>query len=97
MGEGRKEGREKVEREAVKNRYLLSLVPPLCVYIFSDVFQFAWPGINTAVAPVYLSEIAPVNLRGSLGTLNQFGIVSGLLLGFIFGLRQVSSISKETI
>ena len=70
----------------------------MCVlYIFSDVFQFTWPGINTAVAPVYLSEIAPVNLRGSLGTLNQFGIVSGLLLGFIFGLRQVSSISKETI
>ena len=36
MGEGRKEGREKVEREAVKNRDLLSLVPPcVCtVYIF---------------------------------------------------------------
>ena len=33
MGEGRKEGREKVERKAVKNRYLLSLVPPcVCVY-----------------------------------------------------------------
>lgn len=46
-------------------------------------------GVNTAVAPVYLSEIAPVKLRGSLGVLNQFGIVTGILVGFIFGLTQV--------
>lgn len=42
---------------------------------------------------MYLSEIAPVKLRGSLGTLNQFGIVTGLLLGFITGLKQVSYLS----
>ncbi|KAK3730112.1 hypothetical protein QZH41_013755, partial [Actinostola sp. cb2023] len=46
-------------------------------------------GANTAIIPMYLSEIAPVNLRGSLGTLNQFGIVTGLLLGFIVGLKQI--------
>ncbi|KXJ19804.1 Glucose transporter type 1 [Exaiptasia diaphana] len=38
---------------------------------------------------MYLSEIAPVNLRGSLGTLNQFGVVTGLLLGFVVGLKQL--------
>jgi len=46
-------------------------------------------GVNTVVAPMYLSEIAPINLRGSLGTLNQFGIVSGLLLGNILGLGEI--------
>lgn len=46
-------------------------------------------GINTAVAPVYLSEIAPVRIRGALGVLNQFGIVTGLLVGYILGLKPV--------
>ncbi|XP_020913744.1 solute carrier family 2, facilitated glucose transporter member 1 [Exaiptasia diaphana] len=46
-------------------------------------------GANTAIIPMYLSEIAPVNLRGSLGTLNQFGVVTGLLLGFVVGLKQL--------
>lgn len=46
-------------------------------------------GVNTAVAPVYLSEIAPIRLRGALGVLNQFGIVLGLLSGYILGLKQV--------
>lgn len=41
------------------------------------------------MAPVYLSEIAPIRLRGALGVLNQFGIVIGILVGFIFGLKQV--------
>ena len=41
---------------------------------------------------MYLSEIAPVKLRGSLGTLNQFGIVTGILLGNILGLSEVRKI-----
>lgn len=46
-------------------------------------------GINTAVAPVYLSEIAPIRIRGALGVLNQFGIVTGMLVGYILGLKEV--------
>ena len=46
-------------------------------------------GVNTAVAPVYVSEIAPIRLRGALGVLNQLGIVTGILVGLIFGLKQV--------
>ena len=46
-------------------------------------------GVNTVVAPLYLSEIAPINMRGSLGTLNQFGIVTGMLVGYLLGLKQV--------
>ena len=46
-------------------------------------------GVNTAVAPIYLSEIAPIRLRGALGVLNQLEIVTGILLGLIFGLKQV--------
>ena len=30
----------------------------------------------TVVVPLYLGEIAPANLRGSLGTMNQFATVN---------------------
>ena len=63
--------------------------------IFS--FYFCFIGINTVVAPMYLSEVAPVNLRGSLGTLNQLGIVSGILISQVLGLSKVSSIFLQVM
>jgi len=46
-------------------------------------------GANTVISPMYLSEIAPVHVRGSLGTLSQFGIVTGILLGNILGMKVI--------
>lgn len=46
-------------------------------------------GFSTVVAPLYINEISPVNLRGSLGTLNQLGITSGILLSQTLGLTVV--------
>ena len=43
-------------------------------------------GLNTITAPMYVAEIAPVDLRGSLGTLFQFGVVLALFLAQILGL-----------
>lgn len=37
-------------------------------------------GINTVIAPMFLTEISPVQHRGMLGTLNQLGIVSSILI-----------------
>ena len=34
----------------------------------------------------YLSEIAPMTLRGALGTVNQLGVTVGLLLSQVLGL-----------
>nr|XP_047126764.1 solute carrier family 2, facilitated glucose transporter member 3 isoform X1 [Hydra vulgaris] len=62
--------------------------------IFARILLGLNAGVNTVVAPMYLSEIAPVNLRGSLGTINQFGIVSGLLLANILGLPQLLGTEK---
>ena len=42
---------------------------------------------------MYLSEIAPVHVRGSLGTLSQFGIVTGILIGNVLGMKVVRDIS----
>ena len=38
-------------------------------------------GIVVVVVPNYLSEIAPADKRGSVGVLNQLGIVTGIFVG----------------
>ena len=37
-------------------------------------------GLNTVLVPTYVSEIAPVNLRGGLGVFNQLAVTSGIFL-----------------
>lgn len=37
-------------------------------------------GLNIVMTPLYINEIAPTDLRGSLGTMNQFCINVGILL-----------------
>lgn len=39
--------------------------------------------------PMYISEIAPLNLRGGLGTVNQLAVTVGLLLSQILGTEQI--------
>ncbi|XP_024402624.1 plastidic glucose transporter 4 isoform X4 [Physcomitrium patens] len=43
-------------------------------------------GIASSVVPLYISEIAPTEDRGSLGSLNQIGINIGILLALVAGL-----------
>merc|ERR1719481_1160427 len=40
-------------------------------------------GLNTVLVPMYVSEIAPVNLRGGLGVFNQLAVTSGIFIGQI--------------
>lgn len=42
-------------------------------------------GLFTGILPLYLNELSPQNLRGLVGTLNQFGIVLGILVTNIAG------------
>jgi SP family facilitated glucose transporter-like MFS transporter 1 len=43
-------------------------------------------GLFSGVLPMYLSECPPKNLKGLAGTLNQLGIVFGVLFVNVFGL-----------
>lgn len=46
-------------------------------------------GLCTGFVPMYIGEIAPTALRGAFGTLNQLGIVIGILVAQIFGLNVI--------
>lgn len=37
-------------------------------------------GLCTGFVPMYISEVSPTALRGAFGTLNQLGIVVGILV-----------------
>uniref|UniRef100_A0A2K5PKM5 Solute carrier family 2, facilitated glucose transporter member 3 n=1 Tax=Cebus imitator TaxID=2715852 RepID=A0A2K5PKM5_CEBIM len=44
-------------------------------------------GLCTGFVPMYIGEISPTALRGAFGTLNQLGIIVGILVAQIFGLE----------
>lgn len=46
-------------------------------------------GLNTSLVPMYISEIAPLNLRGGLGTVNQLAVTVGLLLSQVLGIEPI--------
>lgn len=46
-------------------------------------------GLNTALVPMYLSEISSVKMRGALGTVSQLGVTVGLLFSQVLGLKQI--------
>lgn len=48
-------------------------------------------GIATGVAPMYISEISPVSIKGAVGVSHQFMITFGILLGFAMSVKQVLS------
>lgn len=46
-------------------------------------------GLNTSLVPMYISEIAPLNLRGGLGTVNQLAVTVGILFSQILGIQEI--------
>lgn len=47
------------------------------------------PGISYSVLPMYLGELAPRNLRGTLGTMTEVFVIIGVLLAQIFSLQAI--------
>ncbi|KAJ8762196.1 hypothetical protein K2173_007351 [Erythroxylum novogranatense] len=43
-------------------------------------------GIISYTVPVYIAEIAPQNLRGSLGSVNQLSVTIGIMISYLLGI-----------
>lgn len=58
-------------------------------------------GIASACVPVYIAEVSPSAIRGTLGALNQLGVVVGILLVYLLGYvrqtRQATNIACEPV
>ncbi|KAG0236288.1 hypothetical protein BGW42_003700 [Actinomortierella wolfii] len=54
-------------------------------------------GNFTVIVPLYLAEISPPELRGTLGTMNQLGIVVGILFSQVLGLYLSTSTGWRAI
>lgn len=46
-------------------------------------------GLTTASLPMYLAEIAPLALRGTLGVFCAVGVTGGVVVGQVFSLRDI--------
>src|SRR5690606_13873406 len=54
-------------------------------------------GLASAVCPMYIGEIAPANIRGSLVSVNQFAIIFGMLVVYFVNWGIASGQSIEWI
>jgi len=56
----------------------------LWIFVASRFLSGIGVGFVSVIAPAYISEIAPADKRGTLVTGNQFAIVIGILLAYVF-------------
>ncbi|XP_036112763.1 solute carrier family 2, facilitated glucose transporter member 7 [Molossus molossus] len=57
--------------------------------IFSRVLLGICAGISYSALPMYLGELAPRNLRGTLGTMTEVFVIVGVFLAQIFSLQAI--------
>lgn len=67
----------------------VSCDPKMRDKVRSEINRNFFSGLNTSLVPMYISEIAPLNLRGGLGTVNQLAVTVGLLLSQVLGIEQI--------
>jgi SP family sugar:H+ symporter-like MFS transporter len=70
---------------------LAAFAPSVTVLIAARVIIGLGVGSAALVVPLYLSEIAPTEIRGAISSLNQLMIVSGILVAFIVNAILASS------
>ncbi|KAI8039264.1 hypothetical protein M5D96_007987 [Drosophila gunungcola] len=87
---------ENFMKDVYKDRYgediseeFIQQLYSVAVSIFAIGGMLGGFSLNTSLVPMYISEIAPLNLRGGLGTVNQLAVTVGLLLSQVLGIEQI--------
>ncbi|WP_027955783.1 sugar porter family MFS transporter [Halobacillus kuroshimensis] len=63
--------------------FVLAFAPNVPMLVTGRVILGLAVGGSTAIVPVYLSEMAPTDSRGALGSLNQLMITIGIVLAYL--------------
>ncbi|XP_014480804.1 PREDICTED: solute carrier family 2, facilitated glucose transporter member 3-like isoform X2 [Dinoponera quadriceps] len=69
--------------------FLLPITNSVELFLLGRIFVGLSGGLATSLLPMYLTEIAPLKLRGAVGVLCQLGMTCGVLMGQIAGLDSV--------
>ncbi|SEW28033.1 sugar porter family MFS transporter [Natrinema salifodinae] len=62
---------------------IMAIAPTAEVLIIGRIIDGIGVGFASVVGPLYISEIAPPKIRGSLVSLNQLTITSGILIAYL--------------
>jgi sugar porter (SP) family MFS transporter len=62
---------------------LTALTPNLSILIFGRIIVGVGIGIASFISPMYISEVAPKSIRGTLVFLNQLALTLGILLAYL--------------
>jgi len=57
--------------------------------LFEASLFFYKSGLNSGLCPMYINEIAPKRIRGSIGVLFQLGVTFSIFFSQIFGLPEI--------
>ncbi|KAI0798098.1 general substrate transporter [Abortiporus biennis] len=66
---------------------LMAMASSLTLLILGRTLVGAAAGLGLCVGPIFLSEIAPPNIKGTVGVLTQFAIVCGIMITQTLGLQ----------
>ncbi len=61
----------------------MALAPTVTILVLGRVIAGVAIGFASIVGPLYISEISPPEIRGSLVSLNQLAVTSGILLSYL--------------
>ena len=89
---GRKGGLMANNGLAVIAAAFMTFSKPIGVYYLFGIGRFIIginAGLNSGLVPMYLTEVSPINLRGSLGSTNQLLVTISILFAQILGLPYI--------
>ena len=72
----------------VRRTQLQKLIVKLYAAVSVNI-HYVFPGAGSGLVPMYLTEIAPNKIRGSMGVLHQLALTCGILVSQLLGLRQL--------
>ncbi|GAX21742.1 MFS transporter, SP family, galactose:H+ symporter [Fistulifera solaris] len=84
-GQGRKPTIQLCGWLFIAGTLLMALAPDYWVLLLGRIVTGLGVGVSFVVAPVFLSEVAPTDQRGSLNTVFDVAINGGILMGYIVG------------